>query len=266
MTNNYLSRDHRRYIKVSPGSIYEDTVQHIVLRNIESLFPGYVAKIMDPYFKTAAGDVKPDLVMVKRDLSDWGLIEVETDTHSFSAHVLPQMAKLSYARADENVAAKILGEFDNLFDSDKLVDLLGKKPIVYLITHGKTDPYEKLLEELNIEVIDIEIHTCPPGDYVLSVADKSRVYIQTGWYAFRSKSPLLKNLWNISNFEIDMPSDLAGKIPVEYDNNISIWSFEKFGSSLTLRCPADLPMSAEVDKVEVFKQKDSWNFKFFHGQ
>jgi hypothetical protein len=189
------------------------------------------------------------------------LIEVEIDNHSFSAHVLPQMAKLSFAKADQSVINKVSDAFEGEFHFDKIQSLLEKKPIVYLVTHGNTEKYQDKLDELYVSSIDIEIHSCPPGDYVIEVNDRSKKYLDTGWQAIRSRSPLLKNLWNISSFESEIPSDLGGQIAVEYENTISIWSFEKFGSSLALRAPADLPMSPHIDKVEVYKQKDAWVFK-----
>jgi hypothetical protein len=68
MARNFIARGHNRYTEIKPGTVYESMVTNIVEKNLGSLFPLYFGKKLEPYFRTAAGDVKPDLIIILGDL------------------------------------------------------------------------------------------------------------------------------------------------------------------------------------------------------
>ena len=231
MIDEYITREFRKYELIPPGSIYEIQVQHIVAKHIPSIFPGYIGKICEPYFSTSAGDVKPDLVIIRNDLSSWGVVEVEIDHHSWSAHILPQLTKLSYAKSDDRSNKTIVEAFSEYFEKEELLNLLTKTPDAYLVTHGSSQEAESHLRDLDIQALDIQIHKHPPGDYLLQVIDRRDDYEKTGFIVRRARSPIFRNFWTADASSIQLPITLQGEIRISLDSSSAIWAFEQSGNS-----------------------------------
>lgn len=261
MTDRYLTRDFRKYELVIPGSIYEIQVQSIVERNIASIFPGHVGKILEPYFKTSAGDVKPDLVIIKSDYSGWGIVEVESEVHSFSAHILPQLTKMSYANADQRVIKKISDSFKNEIPPESLLEVLIKKPVAYLAMHGSSAKYLDNLNEINVQCIDFQIHKKPPGDYILDVIDYRTEYEPIGFLVRRIKSPIFRNLWTADSSAPRFPKEL-NEIRITLNGQSANWAVNTLDGSSTFRAPADLPIPENLEIVKAYRQKDVWALKW----
>ena len=262
MIDEYITREFRKYELIPPGSIYEIQVQNIVARHIPSIFPGYTGKICEPYFATSAGDVKPDIVIVKNDLSAWGVVEVEIDHHSWSAHILPQLTKLSYAKSDDRSNNTILESFSKEFSREDLLNVLSNSPDAYLVTHGSSKDAENNLRELDIQALDIQIHKHPPGDYLLQVIDRRDDFEKTGFIVRRAKSPIFRNFWTTDSSAIDLPSSLEGQIRISLGSSTAIWAFDQSGNSLTFRPPSNLEIPKEIETVVSYRQRNVWALKW----
>jgi len=262
MIDEYITREFRKYELIPPGSIYEIQVQHIVERHIPSIFPGCIGKICEPYFSTPAGDVKPDIVIVKSDLSSWGVVEVEIDHHSWSAHILPQLTKLSYATSDDRSNKTILDSFSDNFGREDLLDLLAKSPDAYLVTHGSSREAESHLRELDIQALDIQIHKHPPGDYLLQVIDRRDDFEKTGFIVRRARSPIFRNFWTADVNSIYLPPTLQGEIRISLGSSTAIWAFDQSGNSLTFRPPTNLKIPEDLETVICYRQRNAWALKW----
>lgn len=262
MIDEYITREFRRYELIPPGSIYESQVQQIVAKHIPSIFPGYIGKVCEPYFATSAGDVKPDIVIIKNDLSSWGVVEVEIDHHSWSAHILPQLTKLSYAKSDGRSNKTILKSFTNEFKREDLLNLLIKSPDAYLVTHGSSKEAESHLRVLDIQALDIQIHKHPPGDYVLQVLDRRDDFEQSGFVVRRAKSPIFRNFWIADSSSLDIPATLEGQIRIMFGSSTALWAFDQSGNSLTFRPPTELQITSEIDTVLSYRQRNGWTLKW----
>jgi hypothetical protein len=262
MIDEYITREFRKYELIPPGSIYEIQVQHIVAKHIPSIFPGYTGKICEPYFATSAGDVKPDIVIIKNDLSSWGVVEVEIDHHSWSAHILPQLTKLSYAKSDDRSNNTILDSFSEEFEREDLLNLLANAPDAYLVTHGSSRDAESHLRELDIQALDIQIHKHPPGDYLLQVKDRRDDYEKTGFIVRRARSPIFRNFWTADASSIDLPRDLQGEIRISLGLSTAIWAFDQSGNSLTFRPPTNLEIPENLETVISYRQRNAWALKW----
>jgi hypothetical protein len=261
MSDKYLTRDHRKYDLIIPGSIYEIEVQSIVERNIPSLFPGHIGKIVEPYFSTSAGDVKPDIVIIKLDYSSWGIVEVESEVHSFSAHILPQLAKMSYARSDERSIKTILDAFKDILNLDNLLSVLERKPEAYLAMHGSSEKYLDNLKEINIHSLDFQIHKQHFGDYILEVNDFRSHYESESFIVRRTKSPLFRNLWAVESGAPQFPDDMT-EIRITLEGQTSTWGMTSLNSGVIFRSPAELPIPETLEIVKAYRQRDGWGLKW----
>ena len=151
MSDKYLTRRHRKYARITPGAVYETTVQTLIENNLSSLFPEYFGKLFEPYFRTPAGDVKPDLVLIRHDYKGWMLVEVEIEGHSPSAHILPQLAKLTFASSNSEVLSHFVDHFSDSHNVKDLEIALSNKWISKLIIKK-----QKAKEENNKYALELQ--------------------------------------------------------------------------------------------------------------
>jgi hypothetical protein len=270
MARNFIARGQNRYTEIKPGTVYESMVTNIVEKNLGSLFPLYFGKKLEPYFRTAAGDVKPDLIIIKRDFSGWALVEVETPNDSFSAHILPQLSKLKFARSDEIIFNYIRNSFADINNLDLLEKSLKQIPEVYLVMHGSSESHKESLKTLGVNVIDIEIYTNPPSDYILKVFDKSEEFINLGVVAKRSPNPLTRNIWILPDFSRVINEKLDKSLLIEFNGESSTWGASSTNEGHLLRQPDGLESLKNVNSVSVLRHKDNQVLRFidntFHNE
>lgn len=262
MSDKYLTRSHRRYMRVTPGSVYETTVQSLVERNLSSLFPEYFGKLFEPYFRTAAGDVKPDLVLIRHDYKGWLLVEVEVEGHSPQAHILPQLAKLTYATANELVLEFFIDNFGNEHNLSNIEIALQQKPEVVLVIHGSSSSFQSGLKELGVSSLDLEIHAYPPDEYILEVVDHEENYVDTGLTCSRSLNLATQYIWILSKVPGIEPNQIGGKIQVRIGNSASFWGIKATKSDYLLRQPPDIQSLSGVSKVAVYRHRNFDSLKF----
>ena len=262
MSDKYLTRRHRKYARVTPGAVYETTVQTLIENNISSLFPEYFGKIFEPYFRTPAGDVKPDLVLIRHDYKGWMLVEVEVEGHSPSAHILPQLAKLTFASSNDEV----LGHFvDHFSDSHNVKDLelaLINEPEVTLVIHGSSDSFQTELSKLGVTSLDVEIHSFPPDEYILEVFDRAENFIETGLICVRSSSIATQYVWVLPNIDGLLYEQLGQNIEIKVADTSSIWRIEHKKNNYLLRQPSDIQSLNGITKVAVLRHRSFLSLKF----
>ena len=105
---------------------YEKDYQGFVKKLAPKLFPDY--HILDIELKTASyktdsSPKKCDLLFVKKDYSEWWVVEVEMYHHSIDNHVRPQVEVLASGEYNESHANIILEKYSNL-DSRKIAELV----------------------------------------------------------------------------------------------------------------------------------------------
>ncbi len=262
MSDKYLTRRHRKYARISPGAVYETTVQTLVENNISSLFPEYFGKIFEPYFKTPAGDVKPDLVLIRHDYKGWMLVEVEVEGHSPSAHILPQLAKLTFASSNEEVLGHFVDHFSDSHNVKNIELALSGKPEVTLVIHGSSDGFQTELNKLGVTSLDIEVHSFPPNEYILEVFDRAENFIDTGLICTRSSSIATQYVWVLPNIYGLPYEQLNQNIEVRVDNTSSIWRIEQKKSNYLLRQPSDIQSLNGVTRVSVYRHRSFLSLKF----
>jgi len=262
MSNKFLTQFHRRYRKVTPGALYESNVQVLIERNISAIFPDYFGKIMDPYFRTAGGDVQPDLVLIRRDYKGWMLVEVEVEGHSAQAHILPQLSKLARARSNDSVLKLIIESFSNDHKVEELESAISYKPEVTLIMHGTSEDFQNKLNELAVYSLDIEIHSYPPGEYVLEVLDRQENYIDTGQICRRSMNLATQYIWSLPKIEHLQLTTTGNQVEVCIGTEISFWYIKTNRTDYLLRQPTGIKSLNGVSDVYVYRHRNFGSLKF----
>lgn len=254
MYRSYLTRAGERFHPMAPGSIYESMVQALVAQNAAALFPEFECRRIEPTFQTAAGDVRPDLVLVQRDARAWGLVEVEAEEHSATAHVKPQLAKMGYAQARGSARAMIEGAFDYL-TAGELATALAGKPVVYLVTHGKTPVNDEDLRTLAVRSIEISIFHGGPNDYILSVEDGSERLVAIEGGAHRLTSQMLKGIgiWHLRAHSL--PGD-PDRIAVDFDGTRAVWGCTRTSDGYLLRMPTQLTDGSAATEARAYLDPD----------
>lgn len=262
MSDKFLTRAFRRYSRIAPGAIYESQVQVLVERNLPALFPDYFGKIMEPYFRTAAGDVQPDIVLIRRDFCGWMLVEVEIEGHSAQAHILPQLSKLVRVNFNDSLVKMLIEEYSDEHDISKLMKAISFKPEVTLIIHGESSKFQDELQELGVYSLDIGIHSFPPDDYVLEVLDREQNYLDTGQVCKRSLNAATQYVWSlpkIDHFPLKINENL---IEVKVGTEISLWGVKENRSDYLLRQPSGIQSLEGVNEVQVQRHRNFGSLRF----
>jgi hypothetical protein len=262
MSSRFLTRIFRRYVKITPGSLYESNVQVLIERNLSALFPEYFGKLMDPYFRTAGGDVQPDLVLVRRDYKGWMLVEVEVEGHSAQGHILPQLSKLVRVTANEEVSKRLIDSFGNDHSLENLELAILYRPEVTLVMHGSSEHFQGKLNELGVYSLDVEIHSYPPDEYVLEVLDRDENYLDTGHICRRSSNLATQFVWSLPKFEHLNLTTMDSKVEVCVDSEMSLWEIKVNRTDYLLRQPTGLQSLNGVNEVYVYRHRNFGSLKF----
>jgi hypothetical protein len=259
MAEDYVARNGYRFSKIAPGSIYESQVTSLVERNLSAIFPSFMGKQMEPFFKTAAGNVKPDLVLVQRDYSGWAVVEVELDVHGFGSHILPQLSKLTHAVAEE----KFIREAHKLINPNENFELFSRsferRPDVFLVIHGESKEYQDKLEKIGVESIDVDVLVSAnqANEYLLVAHDRTTILKDLHVKIERSSNPLTRNCWVISE---ELPSDLnsiGDGVLVSADGQLSRWAVIKSAKGAILRQPSELSVLESIFVANVHYDSES---------
>jgi hypothetical protein len=259
MSERYLTREEFRYAQISPSTFYESQICALVERSVSALFPGYLGKRCEPYFRTAAGDVQPDLVLLMSDFSGWALVEVEDENHPFRRHILPQISKMTYAVADDKIIHKVWSEIAPNSPKSNVEDALSHRPKVFLVTHGSSEKFQPEIERLGVEAIDVEVHrsVLQPNEYVLVVDDRTSVLTDLGLRAIRSLNPITATLWTITGTLIKEVVKGRSTVEVNVSGTRSFWRVIDAHDGVILRRPSDLSQVDAILNAAVQLDKES---------
>lgn len=253
---DYLSRHSYRYLRVTPGVLYESFVQSLVAQNLSAVFPGFVGGLMSPLLRTPIGNVKPDLVLARPDLSAWALVEVEVETHSFSHHILPQMLKMTRASADEALAEAVHAKYLSHHDLEEVARMMWKSPRVFLVMQGASSLYDDLLSVHGVDQVDIDVYSSKeaPNEHILEVRDRSVAWQLLEGAATRSQSPLTPTLWVLRGGSLPAALLECNTVEVLLGDSRSLWYASRAQGEVLLRQPTDLVGDGAVKAARMY-----WN-------
>lgn len=239
----YLVNSSSRFAEISPGALYEQAVERLVLRHAEALFPAFVARSCAPKIHSAFGIRQPDLILVSRTLDSWGIIEVELEEHSAASHVQPQIAVFANAELDSTAVGVIQASFQEVFDSGALGILLRSRPRVFLITHGTCQVSDEHLRRLNVERIDLRIFKAGANQYLLQVFDGSRAHEVLDGTFTQLSNPMFPSTWVYRGPHLESIPQGTSRVAVEFDQGLDLWTVTTTGDGYLLKPPHHLENS-----------------------
>jgi len=116
----------------------EEHYENWVFKFRHQLFPDHHCLRYKPLMTTDwSTGVKPDLVLIDKEYSEWALVEVEKFSHSWTAHVSPQLQKFQAAKIGQHEVEAVLRSSDD-FDFDRLRYLmLSNSPRILVVCNEK---------------------------------------------------------------------------------------------------------------------------------
>jgi len=239
----YLVSTDSRFTEISPGALYEQAVERLVLRHAEALFPAFITRSCTPKIHSAFGNRQPDLILVSRTLESWGIIEVELEEHSAANHVQPQIAVFANAELDTGAVSAIQSSFRDCFDSHELEVVLRTQPRVFLITHGTCQVSDDHLKRLNVEKIDLKIFKGGANQYLLQVHDGSRAHEILGGTFTQLSNPMFASTWVYRGPHLDSIPQGTNRVAVEFDQAVELWTVTTTSDGYLFKPPHHLENS-----------------------
>jgi hypothetical protein len=255
--------DGRWYDELKAVAYYvEADLERWILQHAKSIFPHH---FVIPFKKSVSHETtrkKPDLALLRRDLSAWAIVEVEVEGHDIS-HVLdqtrvfaegdynaPEMAEYAHKQIKKiNQKPVRLQRITNLFARER--------PSVLVIADVHTSDWQQRLNETGIDYCIFEIYKNASGHYVYRTFGQYPAVVAQEAQCRPTSVPNLIEV--IGNFEFKGVSKEL-QVEVTYDEHLTRWQLVKDGGKQYLRFlgPAN-PLSPNTT-YGLFRDKSNRNF------
>ena len=132
------------YDEIDASTFYEKNLERTILMRLPQVYPDYYGIPFNLTITAGKETSTPDLAMVKKDYSEWFIIEVELERHSWENHVEKQVRVFTNGYYEKNRIAKYILEKDveimspnpARFNFDKLKKMIGdNQPKVMVIAN-----------------------------------------------------------------------------------------------------------------------------------
>lgn len=255
------------YIEIQPTAFYrEEDLERSVLLNLQSLFPDFLAV---PYKKKIKNKKNnrinaPDLALVKKDYSEWYVIEVELSSHNI-AHVELQIDTFYNCTYG-------LDDVKYLFDKNK--DKFKYEPLEKLIT-SKPPKLMVIINDFDQNLKDkIAIFNCSICVFQIFLdKDNHPFYRLDGEYpltndgfcfCFLEKNiPYTVKLLGDNKFLDSHNLKHGQEIQIAFNGILSIWEFDMSSSVAYLICNSrNFPLEPSTSRYMLSFNKTSNLFTF----
>jgi hypothetical protein len=210
------------YFEVAPAGIYESHYEMFVKTQAKRMWP----RFHPVHFKASvyAGSdpgVKADFALVERSYSEWWVVEVELEAHSFEGHVFPQARKLAHAAYGDPEAEKMCEECNDLDLTKTKALLKDHQPNVLVVVNRPKPAWVKKLATINAYVAVFEMFIAGESDYVFRINGVHPVGKSDKISAFRF-DPLMRR-WMIADTPISFAGITDHQFSIEHDGFTSTW-------------------------------------------
>jgi len=218
MANNQQDRFFTEHSAFAPiPDPLEEHYENWIYKFRSRLFPDHHCYRYKPLLTTdLTSGVRPDLVLIDKDYSDWVLVEVEKFSHSWSSHVSPQLEKFRAAKIGIIEVNKLFNAADDLtYDRLKTL-MISQTPRILVICNDKPTWSENFLSN------DAELMIVKPlrNEYLELVLYADRLFQRRKFVKLSFLEPPLDGEL-IRWYRILSPHRLnisAGRYLVEFDN------------------------------------------------
>jgi len=204
-------------------SYYGETIyERKLLTYIETVFPDYYAIKFKKSIKPDGGGKArtPDLALIRKDYSEWWIIEVELATHNFE-HIEKQITVFTSGIYEPYEISKYIKTQKNELDLENLKKMIiNEQPKVMVVVDQPEPKWQEKLSEYNVKLCVFE---------VFKDKDTNEIYRLHGEYPYVYEADThckfhktIPNMLIIHNPE---PLDIEEKTEIEiyYKNKLTKW-------------------------------------------
>ena len=135
--------------EIEPTSFYnEEDLERSVLLNLQKLFPDFIAVTFKRKVRNTKTGIKnaPDLTIIKKDYSEWYIIEVELSNHNIK-HIEQQVGTFFHANYDKTDSDYLIKKDKGLFDEDRLENLIcSEAPKLLVIANSANEAIKNSID------------------------------------------------------------------------------------------------------------------------
>ena len=241
MARVFVTGDGRWYDELRAVGYYSEAdLEDWILQHAKSIFPDHH---VFPFKKDILGQTtpttkRPDLALVRRDFSDWLVVEVEIESHPIS-QVVEQVRV--FADGDYNLpevaeyAQKQLRKFCDITASLKRLKKLFSThaPSVLVIADGPAMKWQEELREAGVDFCAFELYKNVAGEYLYRTFGKYPTVPVEEAHCRPHKT--LPNMFEIVG-DIQIKKRRKGnRLEVAFDQSLTQWALIEDGGQRYLR-------------------------------
>ena len=171
------------YEEFTPGTYVENDLEKKIISTSLDVFPEYIMLPLKQTIEYEDESSQPDLCLIKRDYSDWYVVEVELGNKSFRGHTEMQVRVFSNGRYNALSISRYLKKKDASIDEVKLYELIrDKQPKVLIMVNEYPTWAAEALNYPRTGIFTFGMYDHPDlveayridGDYPIKEIDRSR--------------------------------------------------------------------------------------------
>jgi len=231
---------------------YEAVYERLIKQHISNIFPDFYAF----NFKYAIGspgrkDRKPDMALLKKDLSEWWLVEVELGSHPIS-HVRKQVDVFTNPEYNSYlirnyIIKNVQLELGFRLNKAKIFDLVSNdNPKVLVLVDDEKTSWVNEISELGALVCIFEVYKNTDGEHAYRIDGKYPIIIVEESHC--RYHPSLRNLLEIINPKV---LDLRrNQFEIFYKGKLTNWSLHKSAKKIYLQFVGDfIDLPSDINYV-----------------
>lgn len=235
--------------RVASESLYEATLETVLLQMAETAFPSCVLMPFKRKLESPFGSAIPDMVLIDRRLRRWWIVEVELSHHDLHSHVLQQVAIFASAAYGVEDARCILeqerGESLDPASLERLVTDL--PPTVLVIADRWSDDWARAFRQHDAKLAVAELYRSLRNEVMLRL-NGYRPEVHAASITLCRQNALLGRALTVMTPEVLMPYlTPASTVHLHYRGGATEWRFAALGPSALLypcgRCPLEAAYS-----------------------
>jgi hypothetical protein len=228
----------RTYRPVSSRSFYESDYVASILLIADEIFPGFMCSRFSPLVESEHGAARPDLVLVDKLYRNWFVIEVELEHHSLSAHVEPQIRRLSSGFYSDSHATRL---HDLLPDSSlqDLVRLLrSSQPGVVVIAPEMRQAWVDALKTFGATLMVLQVFEDDLGNRIFNVDGEEVKGLESHVVGTAQRTAAIRTGLSVSGISDD---SLGTEVDLLFEDEMTRWKVVRTNRDVLLlprgRCP-----------------------------
>lgn len=199
----------------------EKEFEQILKRNLGTILNEKSSKVLNFSLSLYSGygsNVKPDLILIKKDYSGFIVIEVETEFHSLRGHVLPQIKKLvdcDYYFHTEKIYKHLCNVNKTKINKLKFKNMLrDHEPNFCVVSNRYSPKWDKALSDEGFDFLAVAPYINSESEYSFYVkyGNKSheleRINIEWDSHCFILKDPTRSKLKVNKTYDITIDGNL----------------------------------------------------------